>query len=236
MQQGDEHRPFEDPDSGLILGEPSPFQYVPPPLPSNKPLEDSGDEVNTKPIQLPEQSDVPGASKRPTEYFFRRHLRDALERLFVRSIGPRWYTPLVYSSLVLLVVPIAAMVMLGRIDLSFAWISIFVGLLLSWYPVGREVYRHYTRTVRLVRTERGGLNIFYGQPTSLFWGFTGSGNDDESFLEGSTETRKSVGLLNRFPFVGCGDIVIYGKVEGGRIDFRNVPHVNRLQQFLSSKG
>lgn len=253
MDQGDEKKPFQEPDNGVMRSEGNPFQSViplPPPSPHIPPippqpsLPTSGDETfDTMPIPIVEAAiDSEDCSESGAEdddrrevYFFRRHLRDILERLLVRSIGPRWYTPFVYTGLVLFILPIVVMVALIRVDLSSAWISLFVSLLISWYPVGREIYRHHTRTVKLIRSERG-IQIIYRQPTSLFWGFTGDGDEDESFLEGSTEIRKRIGFLNRFPFFGCGDITIYGKVEGGRIDFRNVPRVKRLQRFLSTQG
>jgi hypothetical protein len=244
MEQGDAKKPFQEPDNGVTRSEGSPFQEVKrtePPYGPSEPRSLSDGDTTTEPIPLilhdaPTGSEIEeDAQDEVEEYFFRRHLRDILERLFVRDIGPRWYTPFVYSGLVLLVVPIVVMIVAARVDLTFAWLSIACSLLVSWYPLGREIYRHYTRTVRLFRSPRGIL-IIYKQPTSLFWGFTGDGNDDESFLEGSTEIRKRIGFLNRFPFFGCGDITIYGKVEGGRIDFRNVPHVNRLQRFLSTRA
>lgn len=237
MEQGDEKQPFEERDNGVYRSPGNPFQQsIPPrpPLPSELSLQDG--EANTAPIPIetpdPEPDDEEAVF---STYFFRRHLRDVLERLFVRSIGPRWYTYFVYPSLALCALPITVMVALSRIDLPLAWISLLASVLLCWYPVGSEVYRHRKRTVKLIRTARG-VYIFYRQPTSLFWGFTGTGDEDESFLEGSTEIRKRIGLLNRFPFFGCGDLTIYGKVEGGKVEFENVPHVKRLQEFLSARS
>jgi hypothetical protein len=166
-------------------------------------------------------------------YFFRYHVRDLLERLFVHRIGPRWYTFFVYTGLVLFIVPIIVMVVTLRLDLPFAWISMFVGTAVSFYPIGREIHRYLRRTRRLVRLEKGVL-IEYAEPTSLFWGFTGDGDGDETFLEGSIERRIRIGFLNRIVFWGCGDLTIFGKVEGGKVSFENVPNVKHLQAFLSN--
>lgn len=166
-------------------------------------------------------------------YFFRYHIRDLLERLLIHRIGPRWYTFFVYTGLILFVVPIIVMGVTLRLDLPYAWISMFCGVLASFYPIGREIHRHLRRTRRLVRLEKGVL-IEYEEPTSLFWGFTGDGDGDETFLEGSIERRIRIGFLNRIVFWGCGDLTIFGKVEGGKVSFENVPHVKRLQAFLSN--
>lgn len=199
-------------------------------------FETGSSEAKTEPIEtIPVHAEKieEDVSRDDLVYYFRYHIRDLLERLLVHRIGPRWYTFFVYTGLTLFIIPILVMVVTLRLDVPFAWISLSVSVLVSFYPIGREIHRHLKRTRRLVRTDKGVL-IEYAEPTSLFWGFTGDGDGDETFLEGSIERRIRIGFLNRLVFWGCGDLTIFGKVEGGKVSFENVPNVKRLQAFLSN--
>lgn len=190
-------------------------------------------EAKTEPIDIVHVDDEKDNLANADEYFFRYHLRDIFERLLVHRIGPQWYTFLIYFSLALFTVPIVMMIIVMRLDLPHLWILLLSSVPVGFYPVGREIHRHLKRTRRLIRLEKGVL-IEYAEPTSLFWGFTGDGDGDETFLEGSIERRIRIGFLNRIVFWGCGDLTIFGKVEGGKVSFENVPNVKHLQAFLSN--
>lgn len=233
MHREEESGAFEL-SGGYSIGPPDHVSFSPSDV--GQPVEAESSDAKTEPIETigVRDEEVEGVVlEDDSVYFFRYHIRDVLERLLVHRIGPRWYTFFVYTSLVLFVIPIVVMAVSLRLDLSFAWISLFISVVIGFYPVGREIHRHLRRTRRLVRLEKGVL-IEYAEPTSLFWGFTGDGDGDETFLEGSIERRIRIGFLNRIVFWGCGDLTIFGKVEGGKVSFENVPHVKRLQAFLSN--
>lgn len=230
--------PFEEPDNGVYIGEPSPKQFVPPPIPTNRiPVIPDGESyykenTDTEPLEVIdiEVKDQNTESSDEEVFFFRRGIRDVLSRLFTRRRTPVVFLVLLYGGFIAIVAPVVIFLLNPNHPLQAGWIGL--GVLLSSYPVTREIYRWRTRTVTMVKTAKG-MHITYHQPTNILLWFSGTGNGDTAFIEGSVATSMQTDWLNRLIFWGCGTIIISAKIEADKAHFDNIPNVKELQAFLN---
>lgn len=222
-------KPFEKPDDGVII-EPSPTGYQ-----SVLPPESQG-RMDTQPLEVVEPEDesfeeIEDDTNRHVYGPFRRHWREPVLRLVAPQGALKWYLPFVYGGLLTLLVSSIFEYATPDQSIHPGWFGL--GLLLPSYPVGREIYRWRRQMVHLEWVGERIVITCY-EPTSIFWGFTGSGNGDSWKFEGSTAFHLRITFANRLIFWGCGDLIVSGKVEGGRApSLNNIPHVRRVRAFLN---
>ena len=237
MDEPDSNGPFKKPDNGVsFYGEPNPWQAVQPPASTNEPPVNPDGEAypeestDTEPLEVIDVEDDDAESSDDTVYFFRRSIRDVLSRLFSRRKAPKAYLLLLYGGLIAIVAPAVISSLVPNYPLHGE--VMVAGILLLGYPIAREVYRWRKRTVLMVKTARG-MHITYHQPAKIILGFTGTGDGDTAFIEGSVATSMQTDWLNRLIFWGCGTIIISAKIEADKAHFDNIPRVKELQAFLS---
>lgn len=227
MDERSPKKPFEEPDNGVIISPVSSYQPVLPP-PTNEDADTRPLEVVTPEDEFPDEERAEDDQR--TYGPFRRHWREPFLRLVAPHGGLRWYLPFVYGGPLILIVSSVFLYFTGGQPFRWEWIAL--GLFLPSYPVGREIYRWRRRMVYLEWAgER--IKITCYEPTSIFWGFTGSGNGDSWTFEGSTAFHLRITFANRLIFWGCGDLIVTGKVEGRPPSLDNIPHVRRVRAFLS---
>lgn len=226
MESADEKKPFEEPDNGVSIGDGSPFQYVPPPLPPR-------DDAATDTAPLPVVQDGVSASDLPDTFGpFRRHLKEPFLRLLPTSYSPKPYRVLAWSGLG--VIAFALLANANRTHWGLLIGSVSFGVTIFLYPLRREIHRWWHRRIKITRTSAG-YEIEYLEPDSAVFMFTGENSVEE--IEGSRKITLHRSLVEKFFFWGCGSIVISGKIDGpGEGDLSNVPNVKKLYAFLRNEA
>lgn len=234
MNHGDEKRPYERPN-GLIIGEPSPYQYVPPPLAPKEPVQNLYDATDTEPLrQITDPIEIDETKQDAHEdYFFYRHWREPFLRLVPSRYVVKTYLALYLMGGLMFGLSVYFIQSQGLASLLFV---ATLGVLVIVLPLYREIYRWRKRTVLIEHTKHG-VRITYGEPDNIFLLFNGDGDGNVTTLEGSTEFNSKISWPNKLLFWGCGNLIIAGKVEGGAPPLLvNVPHIKNVRAFLNARS
>lgn len=165
MNRGDEQRPAEEAYPGVYLGESSPYQYVPPPLPSQstsenvpEPEYEYFDDTDTQPIATPVRDPMSTEAsvtevelaKKPRSYFFHRHWREPWLRLVPSKYVVKPYLVLYVAGVALLLATTLFMREAGTIDRL--WIlAIPAVIFVVTFSLRR---RYYSRLLRILRSKQ----------------------------------------------------------------------------------